>query len=176
MYVSTCMYTYICQNPCVACHLPRQPRKKTEISPFKNNLMGCVSLSFSPEDIFLMSLGGSFHSVSGSLQWLGFVPKAWGYGTPSSRGRTLWLKKWRWSSGMRFQSGSLQFTLPETNIAPWLEDDHFLLGPGLCSGPNVKLREGIFNFFLQYRKKETLQTIRVDLQRMLAKDFLLGKS
>ena len=31
----------------------------------------------------------------------------------------------------------LSYTLPETNIAPenvWLEDDHFLLGPGLFSG------------------------------------------
>ena len=44
------------------------------------------------------------------------------------------------------------FTLPETNIAPengWLEDDRFLLGPGLFSGAfAVSFREGIHDFFI----------------------------
>ena len=50
-------------------------------------------------------------------------------------------------------------TLPETNLAPengWLEDDPFLLGPGLCSGAMLR---------------------RVDLLNMLAKskNILLSK-
>ena len=160
-----CMYPhlYTWQNQGVACHLPRKPRKKTEISPFKNNLMGRVSpvkksRSFSPEDIFSMSLGGSFHSVSGSLQWLGFVPKTWGYGTPSSRDRTLWLI----NGGDPLGWGSKQAlcTLPSLKLTfsplkkGWLEYDRFLLGPGVFSGPNVKLREGIFIFLCNTGKKK----------------------
>ena len=48
---------------------------------------------------------------------------------------------------MFFLLGGL--TLPETNIAPengWLEDDPFLLGPGLFSGAK-SLVSGGFEFF-----------------------------